>query len=194
MAFVTSLTIGTASKVAMNFQSQEVSVTVTYQLERQDTDLMQIVEEKAAEVEQAHSTIWRRIRDLRAQQTEETSPQPVRSAPADATLANPAGDTDEPADEAAAEAPGAVTAESSPNSNGTPPDGALLSEALATSPQRRAIYALVTRADMSDEALRRLPQISFGKTQVEELITREAWLLLPELQRSEREKVQSSAG
>lgn len=81
MAYVTTVTIGTSNKVSVDYQSQEVSVSVTYQLERSDEDLQAFVETRTAEVEQAHSLIWRRIRELRSEQkareAEERGQQPA---------------------------------------------------------------------------------------------------------------------
>jgi len=45
MAYATQMTLGTGNKVSVNYQSQEHSVSVTYQLEREDTNLLQVVQE-----------------------------------------------------------------------------------------------------------------------------------------------------
>jgi len=76
MAHVTAVTIGHTDRVSANYQSQEVSVSVTFQLERSDDDLQAFVEDKAAEVESAHGTIWRRIRELREQRKAEAAATP----------------------------------------------------------------------------------------------------------------------
>jgi hypothetical protein len=68
MAIATAVSIGTSNKVTMDYQSQEVSISVTFELERDDADLQAFVTDKAAEVERAHSVVWRRIRELRAEQ------------------------------------------------------------------------------------------------------------------------------
>jgi len=68
MAIATAVTIGTSNKVTVDYQSQEVSISVTYELERGDADLQAFVTDKAAEVERAHSAVWRRIREIRAEQ------------------------------------------------------------------------------------------------------------------------------
>lgn len=65
MAYCTSVTISTGNKVSVNYQSQDVSVSLTYQLEREDADLLALVERKADEVERAHRRVWQRIRDQR---------------------------------------------------------------------------------------------------------------------------------
>lgn len=58
MAFATQITITTGSKVSANFQSQEVNIGVTYQLERGDEDLLAVADAKAAEVESVHRHVW----------------------------------------------------------------------------------------------------------------------------------------
>lgn len=90
MAYAVQLTISSTSKVSLGPQSQEVGVSLTYELEREDTDLMQVVEQKAAEVARAHNKTWRRIRDERKREvqdgkssapTAESEPSPSGSSP-----------------------------------------------------------------------------------------------------------------
>ncbi len=71
MAYAVRLTISSTSKVSLGSQSQEVGVSLTYELEREDTDLMQVVEQKAAEVARAHHGTWRRIRDERKREAQD---------------------------------------------------------------------------------------------------------------------------
>jgi len=188
MAFATQLTIGTGSKVSANYQSHEVSVTVTYELERQDTDLLQLVEEKAAEVENAHSAVWRRIQDLRAERkTEQVSPHASAQEKLDSSETEQAPDS---GDGAAAEEAASI----SENGAATESNDAIPAEAMITGPQKRAVAALATRAQMSDEELQRRLQMRFGKSAVGDLTKRQASMLLTELQRSEREKEPACAG
>ena len=70
MAYAIQLTIGTGNKVSINYQSQEVSVSLTYQLERHETDVLQVVQEKAVEVAQAHQAAWQRIRDAKVESSQ----------------------------------------------------------------------------------------------------------------------------
>ena len=83
MAYVTAVTIGTSNKVSVDYQSQEVNVSVTFQLERTDGDLVSFVEDKAAEVERAHSGIWRRIRELRAERKAQEATERANGQAAD---------------------------------------------------------------------------------------------------------------
>ena len=189
MAVVTNLTIGTSTKMSVNYQSHEISVTVSYELERQDSDLMKLVEEKAAEVEKAHRSIWRRIRDLRAQEKSEDA-----STPAATTEAEPLQAAEECSNGETGPPVTPPEGASSPSGN----NGALYkeapaSEAMITAPQRRAIEALAGRAQITDEELRRRMQARFGKSEVEDLTKRQASMLLAELQRSEREHERVSA-
>lgn len=68
MAHPITITLGTGNKVSADYQSQEAHITVTYELERHETDIQVIVLEKAEEIESLHSAFWRRMRDIRAEQ------------------------------------------------------------------------------------------------------------------------------
>ena len=48
------LSISTGNKVSVNYQSQEVNVSVTYQLESEDTDLLSFARNKASEIAAVH--------------------------------------------------------------------------------------------------------------------------------------------
>ena len=109
MAIATAVSIGTSNKVTMDYQSQEVSISVTFELERGDADLQAFVADKAAEVERAHSAVWRRIRDIRAEQKANQSgangaqaaePQPASQADTAATRAADAPQQPEPSAQA----------------------------------------------------------------------------------------------
>jgi hypothetical protein len=63
MAVVTEVTISTGSTVETGAQAREVGIALTYRLEREDSDVMQMVREKAAEVARAHQVAWKSIRD-----------------------------------------------------------------------------------------------------------------------------------
>lgn len=62
MAYPIQLTIGTGNKVSVNYQSQEVNVSVTYQLESEDTDLLSFARNKASEIAAVHGVAWKQIR------------------------------------------------------------------------------------------------------------------------------------
>ena len=62
MAYPIQLTLGTGNKVSVNYQSQEVSVSVTYQLESEDTDLLSFARDKASEVAAVHGIAWEQIK------------------------------------------------------------------------------------------------------------------------------------
>src|SRR5258708_28879240 len=66
MSQIASFTIGTANKGSADWQSQEAHMSVTYVTEHGETDLQKLIEEKSPELEQAHSLLWRRIREIRA--------------------------------------------------------------------------------------------------------------------------------
>ena len=63
MAYPVEVTISTGNKVSLNYQSQEVNVSITYHLEREDADLLVVVEDKARELARAHALAWKRVKD-----------------------------------------------------------------------------------------------------------------------------------
>lgn len=63
MAYPIEVTIGTGNKVSLNYQSQEVNVSVTYKLEREDRDVLTLVREKADELVRAHALAWKRVKE-----------------------------------------------------------------------------------------------------------------------------------
>ena len=75
MAYAVQVTLSTGNKVSLNYQSQEVSVGVTYQLERDDTGLLALVQEKTAELAQAHRLAWQGLHDAKVS----SAPSPVSS-------------------------------------------------------------------------------------------------------------------
>ena len=54
MAYPIQLSISTGNKVSVNYQAQEVNVSVTYQLESEDTDLLSFARDKASEIAAVH--------------------------------------------------------------------------------------------------------------------------------------------
>lgn len=80
MAYAVEVTLSTGNKVSLNTQSQEVSVSITYQLEREDTDVLAVVQEKAGELVEAHALARKRVKESarlparEVDQKEETSP------------------------------------------------------------------------------------------------------------------------
>lgn len=73
MAYAVEMTLGAGNKVSLNYQSEEVSVSITYKLERQDVDVLEIVKQKAPELIEAHRLAWERVRDAKTPRT----PAPV---------------------------------------------------------------------------------------------------------------------
>ena len=78
MAVVTEVTISTGSTVGIGDQARQVGIALTYRLEREDSDAMRVVREKAAEVARAHQAAWKSIRGeavaYRSEAPEETAP------------------------------------------------------------------------------------------------------------------------
>ncbi len=63
MAYAVEVTIGTGNKVSLNYQSQEVNISVTYRLEREDKDVLAVVRDKADELVRAHALAWKRVKE-----------------------------------------------------------------------------------------------------------------------------------
>ncbi len=170
MAFATEITIGTSSKMSANFQSQDFAVSLTYQLERDDVDLVQIAEEKATEVETLHTVIRRQILQLR---TEPTLIVTSDRKPQDAS--NPA------------------------ETNGSAPMQATVMEPetrrepTITETQKRVTAKLVERAALTDDELQKLIACRFGRNAVGELTQRQGRMLIADLQRR-IQRLQSNTG
>ena len=170
MAYAVQLTISTGNKVSLNYQSQEVGVTLCYQLEREDNDLMQVVEEKSAEVAKAHQKAWSCIRDAKV--SAERVPSNEQQEQEIAVL-NPVPSS-------------ATSSNTIPLEEATPEDVELL-----TSGQRTALQTLLSHAKWSEEQVAERLTTQFGCSNLEHLTQRQAAQWLLELQREEREKAQS---
>jgi hypothetical protein len=189
MAQATSLTIGTSRKVSANYQSHEVSVAVSYDVERGDPDLLQLAAQKASEVEQVYQAV---SSQLRGEQQEETRRQPL-------SLVRDDGDDQDPSS-----TPGEVSESSPVESPPTEPlpgeldyfaedgNGSVTAEELATKAQVRAVYALATRLNMSRVELQELLRVRFGTAEAEQLRKSQATAMLLELQRKDRQRVKES--
>lgn len=190
MAIATAMSIGTSNKVTVDYQSQEVSISITFELERGDTDLQALVTDKAAELERAHSAAWRRIRELRTQQKAREAgsveqaatetPEPKRSRRSRAARGSDNGD-------APAQTPEAADAgDESGGSGQCEPEPSGQDCGLASVAQQRAILSLANRAGMDGEGLTTLLREIVGKSVVEQLTRQDAARLLVELQRRDK--------
>lgn len=187
MAIVTTVSIGTGNKVSVDYQSQEVSVNVTYELERDDADLLAFVTEKAAEVEEAHSAIWRKIREARSagkanapngnrdnHDMDDSPLSSIRRERAGRRRETPVVESAVDSDEGSA----LDTEERAPAEDGSPCSAA----------QQRAILSLANLARLSDASLTEALSARYGKTAVEQLTKNEAARFLMDLQRRDREE------
>jgi len=93
MAYPIQVTLTTGNKVSLNYQSQEVSVTLTYQLERHDTDVPALVQEKTKELAQAHQLAWQGLHEAKVATVQpHPTPNPTPhliDSPASAENSNP---------------------------------------------------------------------------------------------------------
>jgi len=181
MAYATQVTISTGNKVSLNYQSQEVSVTLTYQLEREDVDVLAIVKEKAGELAQAHRTAWQTLRDAKVSAVNEPAPEkpdPVMESPPSniETTKIMAQTMEKPLTEPS------QTSEVSPELPVSAPR--------ITPGQLAALLLLLTEARWSEQRRHDYLRQRFSRDSVDELSAEQAkeWLL--ELQRAEREAAQ----
>lgn len=198
MAYPASFTLGTGNKISVNYQSQEVHVSVTYQLERDDTDLLAVAAAKAPEVEKVHRLFWKQVREAsnpaepdKPKASPNGSPAPV-PPPASTTPTAAPPVSEGRAMEPAVDPPVSNGNGASPMSSDghTPPNGRVKSgkrtEPLITEPQLRALAALQARQAISDDDLKKRMEIRFGKSKRDELTELQATNLLLELQRNGR--------
>ena len=165
MAYPIQLTIGTGNKVSVNYQSQEVNVSVTYQLESEDTDLLKFARDKASEVAAVHGIAWKQMQST------------AQAKSATRTKVKSSDETDSKPEIASQKAEPKVE-ESRP-------------EAPITDGQLAALEALTAQADWSKEQTRETLNDRFNKAELSELTTVQAAQLLLELQRAERLKTQA---
>jgi len=174
MAYATQITIGTGRKVSVNYQSQEVQVGVTYQLEREDQNLLQLVESKAAEIENVHRRLWKKL-NAENQQQEHTSTQNNGNG-ALTQQENGAYPTN-------GNGHNGYSQNGHSSENGSHSNGAAMTEA-----QERAVYALTRKIQMDPEEVERTLRMRFEKTHIQSLTKREASQFIDELQHKQRMK------
>ena len=165
MAYPIQLTLGTGNKVSVNYQSQEVNVSVTYQLESEDTDLLHFARDKASEVAAVHGIAWKQMQS----NTQAKTATRTRVASFDETDSKPE----------------IASQKSKPKVEETRP------EAPITHGQLAALEALTAQADWSKEQTQETINDRFNKAELSELSTAQAAQLLLELQRAERLKTQA---
>ena len=165
MAYPIQLSIGTGNKVSVNYQSQEVNVSVTYQLESEDADLLNFARDKASEIATVHRIAWEQILDEK--QTKSATQKKTKSS--------------EEMDSKPEATPQKVE----------PTDREMLTETLISDGQLAALKALTAQADWSGEQTLDTLRERFGKAEMNELSTIQAAQLLLALQRTERLKTQT---
>ena len=183
MAFATQFTVTTGNKVSINFQSQQVEVSLTYQLEREDTDVLAVVREKTEEVAAAHRLAWEGVHGAK---TQGVKTQGDRATITRKAKSPPSQDVEEaPAIEALGCSGAVLTIEPSP-------DSVALSEpelSVPTTPgQQAALSALLAHIGWSDEQTAEQLNAKFNVQSLSGLSCQQAASWLLELQRTEREK------
>ena len=182
MAIATEVTISTGNKVTFNYQSREVGVSLTYQLEREDTDVLELVREKAGEVARAHQAIWQKMRDEKAAHKRSASRNGHAAAKRSAVTANGA----KPYEDSPSIAQAIDSLEADKREDESEEETPHVPSSAA---QRRALIALFNASPLTDDEFETLLRERFGWTTVDELSHPQASRLLVELQRKERERL-----
>ena len=172
MAYATQITISTGNRVSLNYQSQEVSVTLTYQLEREDSDVLRLVSEKSGELAQAHQTAWQTLRDAKVAAAAPVVPVAEPNAAVE-TATMPATEV----------APAIVEAVSNPAAAEIASDEIAPPIAAA---QAAALSLLLNQAGWSDEQRQAHLRERFGCGSIEGLTAPQAAQWLLEMQRASR--------
>jgi hypothetical protein len=184
MAYPVQVTLTTGNKVSLNYQSQEVSVTLTYQLEREDTDVLALVQEKTRELALAHQLAWQGLHEAKTGTMQSVD---IRSVEAES--ANPAS-SEENIEAGMDSQTTSQTADSADlAASHLPPDEWTQPKAPlepATVGQRGALKVMLQQAKWTKDDVADHLHTQFGCEQIEELNAAQAaeWLL--ELQRAAR--------
>ena len=184
MAIATQVTISTSNKVTFNYQSREVGVSLTYQLEREDTDVLEMVREKAGEVARAHQAVWQKMRDEKAAHKRSASRNGQAAVKPSAVAVNGAKPSEELSLTKVFQTASGVEAEQKDDEADEEVPHVPASDA-----QRRAIIALFNASPLTDDEFETLLHERFGWSTVDELSHPQASRLLVELQRTERERL-----
>jgi hypothetical protein len=187
MAYPIQVTLTTGNKVSLNYQSQEVSVTLTYQLEREDSDVLALVQEKTKELAQAHQLAWQGLHEAKLHEAKVPLMQSVEaenvapaSTPASEEKKN--AETDSPTTNSVD-----LAASHLPPDEWTQPKAPLEP---ATLGQRGALKVMLQQAKWTDENIAAHLHTQFDCERIEDLNAAQAaeWLL--ELQRTARLQAQ----
>jgi hypothetical protein len=217
MAFATKVTIGTGNKVTQSYQSQDVSVSVSYDLERADTDLVAFMAEKAVEVEACHTAVWQGIYGIRAERAGAGGSEGA-VAPNDTASAGPpyqqeqarrtrrSKEPEAPAPEQSKAAPEATeqaavpeepakdTVQASSESPAEPPQEAdIRLHEPATNLQKIVIRSLWTRAGHTPADMSQVVTNLYGKSTLDDLTRAKAAELTLALQKGEIGQPQAAA-
>lgn len=175
MAYAKELTISTSNTVSIKDQSRDVGVSVTYQLERDDADVVAVVREKTQELAQAHRAAWQGLRDANVAAAKVTA---ASHSPNGSPPGHPASDDAPSSAGPAPERPSHL-----PLDPHTQPVAPLEP---ATPGQRGALHVLLGQVKWSEEKIAAHLREQFGCERIEELngVQAAEWLL--ELQRDAR--------
>lgn len=186
MAYPIQVTLSTGNKVSLNYQSQEVSITLTYQLEREDSHVLALVQEKTKELAQAHQLAWQGLHEAKT-----GTMRPVDMQSVEAKNAPPA--SSEEKKDVEADSPTINSADLTKSvdlvASHLPPDEWTQPKAPlepATLGQRGALRVMLKQARWKEQHIMLHLQRQFDCERIEDLNAAQAaeWLL--ELQRTAR--------
>lgn len=184
MAYATQLTIGTGNKVSINYQTQDVSVALTYELEREDTDVLAVAREKSIEVAAAHRIAWERIRDEKVNRNKPSQTKEIERNEGEAKPETVVSEVGHIALDSPSQGEEQIEVEEEGTASSVP-------VVPLTGGQLAAIEALLVQVGWSQSQLEDHLLDQFGKAELIELSTTEAAQMLLQLQRDARLKTQS---
>lgn len=161
-----------------------MSVSLTYQMEREDVDILAVAREKAGEVAAAHRIAWERIRDEKVSQNKVRGKSGLESGQSEPTSEEASPEVEPLTSESPPEEEAALEMKEENGASNVP-------LVPLTSGQAAAIHALVTQAGWSAVQMQGYLQEHFQVQEVSELSTTQAARMLLYMQREERLKTQS---
>lgn len=187
MAYAVEITLGTGNKVSLNYQSEEVNVSIIYKLERQDVDVLKIVNDKAPKLIEAHRLAWERVREAKMPRI----PAPVAKITQDIVFEESAaeestsvlsGEEVDSVDEQGVGNNATSQGEDLPEENGTQKEQTPITPA-----QIQVILALGGALALDEKALEARLSLHANETALESLTQDQAAALIVELSRERRD-------
>lgn len=193
MAFPVRVTLGMSVKSSADYQSEEVTLIVSWELERSDTDLQKLVAEKAEELKEAHATLCQRLKGQRQIGEKQVSEKLEAVGLRGRRKKRVEVEGEDDSDRLATEMEGVKgeerveetshTVPTSPLSTTSPPDP----NQPLTEPQKRAVLLLAERVMGKEKIPEFLKEVT-GKEDISALTWLEAATVIAQLQKALRAK------